>query len=162
MAGHRVVVLQTIELVVKSKIEDIGYTKIKTIISLASDEMTRSKVVDTSSFKRIRIRIDPWYSHILYLWTDFFFLYCFYCNSQLCFFFSLQEVVPDWQQTASNILVAVGNKYINEIMEDILGKFQPGVLPHYFVVQTLASLSDSNGTYFALNTLRVTRLFAPI
>lgn len=75
---------------------------------------------------------------------------------------SLQEVVPDWQQTASNILVAVGNKYINEIMEDILGKFQPGVLPHYFVVQTLASLSDSNGTYFGLNKLRVTRLFAPV
>ncbi|XP_060777885.1 maestro heat-like repeat-containing protein family member 1 isoform X2 [Neoarius graeffei] len=97
VAGHRVVVLQTIELVVKSKLEDISYPKIKTTISLASDEMTRSK-----------------------------------------------EVVPDWQQTASNILVAVGNKYINEIMEDILGKFQPGVLPHYFVIQTLASLSDSN------------------
>ncbi|XP_053484916.1 maestro heat-like repeat-containing protein family member 1 isoform X1 [Ictalurus furcatus] len=97
VAVHRVVVLQTIELVVKSKIEDISYPKIKTTISLASDEMTRSR-----------------------------------------------EVVPDWQQTASNILVAVGNKYINEIMEDILGKFQPGVLPHYFVVQTLASLSDSN------------------
>ncbi|TSK34778.1 Maestro heat-like repeat-containing protein family member 1 [Bagarius yarrelli] len=97
VAGHRVVVLQTIELVVKNKIDDISYPKIKTTISLASDEMTRSK-----------------------------------------------EVVHDWQQTASNILVATGNKYINEIMEDILGKFQPGVLPHYYVVQTLASLSDSN------------------
>ncbi|XP_027005038.2 maestro heat-like repeat-containing protein family member 1 isoform X1 [Tachysurus fulvidraco] len=97
VAGHRVVVLKTIELVVKSKIEDISYPKLKTTITLASDEMTRSK-----------------------------------------------EVVNDWQQTASDILVAVGNKYINEIMEDILGKFQPGVLPHYFVVQTLASLSDSN------------------
>ncbi|XP_053350115.1 maestro heat-like repeat-containing protein family member 1 isoform X1 [Clarias gariepinus] len=97
VSGHRVLVLQTIELVVKSKIDEISYPKIKTTITLASDEMTRSK-----------------------------------------------EVVPDWQQTASNILVAVGNKYINEIMEDILVKFQPGVLPHYFVVQTLASLSDSN------------------
>lgn len=58
----------------------------------------------------------------------------------------MQDVIPDWQQTASNILVAVGNKYINEIMEEILSKFQPGVLPHVFVVQTLASLSDSNGT----------------
>lgn len=96
-AGHRVVVLQTIELVVKSKLDYVSYPKIKTIISLASDEMTRSK-----------------------------------------------ELVPDWQQTASNILVAVGNKYINDIMEDILCKFQPGVLPHFFVVQTLASLSDSN------------------
>ncbi|KAL0985276.1 hypothetical protein UPYG_G00154880 [Umbra pygmaea] len=95
--GHRVLILQTIELVVKTKIDDISYPKIKSIISLASDEMTRSK-----------------------------------------------EVVPEWQQAASNILVAVGNKHINDIMEEILSKFQPGVLPHFFVVQTLASLSDSN------------------
>uniref|UniRef100_A0AAZ3S6M6 Maestro heat-like repeat family member 1 n=1 Tax=Oncorhynchus tshawytscha TaxID=74940 RepID=A0AAZ3S6M6_ONCTS len=73
------------------------YAKIKSIISLASDEMTRSK-----------------------------------------------DVVPDWQQAASNILVAVGNKYINDIMEEILSKFQPGILPHFFVVQTLSSLSESN------------------
>ncbi|KAG9345013.1 hypothetical protein JZ751_009553 [Albula glossodonta] len=97
IVGHRVVILQTIELVVKFKIDEISYPKIKSIISLASDEMTRSK-----------------------------------------------EVVPDWQQAASNILVAVGNKHINDIMEEILSKFQPGVLPHFFVVQTLASLSDSN------------------
>lgn len=57
----------------------------------------------------------------------------------------IQEVIPDWQQAASNILVAVGNKHINDIMEEILSKFQPGVLPHFFVVQTLANLSDSNG-----------------
>lgn len=57
----------------------------------------------------------------------------------------IQEVIPDWQQAASNILVAVGNKHINDIMEEILSKFQPGVLPHFFIVQTLASLSDSNG-----------------
>lgn len=56
-----------------------------------------------------------------------------------------QEVVRNWQKAASNILVAVGNKHINEIMEEILSKFQPGVLPHFFVVQTLANLSDSNG-----------------
>ncbi|RXN31759.1 maestro heat-like repeat-containing family member 1 isoform X1 [Labeo rohita] len=97
VVGHRVVILQTIELVVKSRIDDISYPKIKSVIQLASDEMTKSK-----------------------------------------------EVVPEWQQAASNILVAVGNKYINDIMEEILGKFQPGVLPHFFVVQTLASLSDSN------------------
>ncbi|XP_006635903.2 maestro heat-like repeat-containing protein family member 1 isoform X1 [Lepisosteus oculatus] len=95
--GHRVIILQTIELVVKCKIDAISYKKIKSVISFASDEMTRSK-----------------------------------------------EVVPDWQQAASNILVAVGNKHINDIMEEILSKFQPGVLPHFFVVQTLANLSDSN------------------
>uniref|UniRef100_A0A674NSG4 Maestro heat-like repeat family member 1 n=1 Tax=Takifugu rubripes TaxID=31033 RepID=A0A674NSG4_TAKRU len=94
--AHRVVILQTIELIVGSRIEQISYPRIKSIISLASDEMTRSKVI------------------------------------------------PDWQQAASNILVAVGKKHINDIMEEILSKFQPGLLPHFFVVKTLASLSDSN------------------
>uniref|UniRef100_A0A8D3A1E5 Maestro heat-like repeat-containing protein family member 1 n=1 Tax=Scophthalmus maximus TaxID=52904 RepID=A0A8D3A1E5_SCOMX len=75
---------------------EITSPSIKRIIALASDEMTRSKVI------------------------------------------------PDWQQAASNILVAVGNKHINDIMEEILNKFQPGVLPHFFVVQTLANLSESN------------------
>ncbi|KAK7887111.1 hypothetical protein WMY93_026732 [Mugilogobius chulae] len=97
IVSHRVVILRTIELIVDSKIEEISSNKIKSIISLASDEMTRSK-----------------------------------------------DVIPDWQQAASNILVAVGNKHINDIMEEILSKFQPGVLPHFFVVQTLANLSDSN------------------
>ncbi|XP_041843751.1 maestro heat-like repeat-containing protein family member 1 isoform X2 [Melanotaenia boesemani] len=97
VVSHRVVILQTIELIVSSIIAEISAPRIKSIISLASDEMTRSK-----------------------------------------------EVVPDWQQAASNILVAVGNKHINDIMEEILSKFQPGILPHFFVVQTLASLSDSN------------------
>uniref|UniRef100_A0A671WUQ3 Maestro heat-like repeat family member 1 n=1 Tax=Sparus aurata TaxID=8175 RepID=A0A671WUQ3_SPAAU len=97
LVTHRVVILQTIELIVGCRIEEISYPKIKSIISLASDEMTRSK-----------------------------------------------DVIPDWQQAASNILVAVGNKHINDIMEEILSKFQPGLLPHFFVVQTLANLSDSN------------------
>ncbi|XP_016528557.1 maestro heat-like repeat-containing protein family member 1 isoform X1 [Poecilia formosa] len=97
VVSHRVVVLQTIELIVGCRIEEISAPRIKSIISLASEEMTRSK-----------------------------------------------DVVPDWQQAASNILVAVGNKHINDIMEEILSKFQPGFLPHFFVVQTLANLSDSN------------------
>ena len=42
--AHRVVILQTIELIVGSKIEQINFPRIKSIISLASDEMTRSKV----------------------------------------------------------------------------------------------------------------------
>ncbi|KAK2844253.1 hypothetical protein Q5P01_010912 [Channa striata] len=97
VVSHRVVILQTIEMIVSCKIEEVSFPRIKSIISLASDEMTRSK-----------------------------------------------EVIPDWQQAASNIMVAVGNKHINDIMEEILSKFQPGVLPHFFVVQTLANLSDSN------------------
>ncbi|NXJ72961.1 MROH1 protein, partial [Rostratula benghalensis] len=48
------------------------------------------------------------------------------------------------QQAASNVLVAVGQRFINKVMEEVLTKFQPGILPHYFVLQTFANLSVSN------------------
>lgn len=43
--GHRVAVLQTIELILLSRIDEIGCLRVKSIVSLASDEMTRSKVM---------------------------------------------------------------------------------------------------------------------
>ncbi|KAM5281324.1 maestro heat-like repeat-containing protein family member 1 isoform 2-T2 [Ctenodactylus gundi] len=48
------------------------------------------------------------------------------------------------QQAASGVLVAVGKRFINQVMEEVLSRFQPGVLPHCSVLQTLASLSVSN------------------
>lgn len=41
--------------------------------------------------------------------------------------------------------MAVGKRFINQVMEEVLSRFQPGVLPHCSVLQTLASLSVSNG-----------------
>uniref|UniRef100_A0A8C2Y958 Maestro heat like repeat family member 1 n=1 Tax=Coturnix japonica TaxID=93934 RepID=A0A8C2Y958_COTJA len=55
-----------------------------------------------------------------------------------------KEVVWEWQQAASNVLVAVGQRFINKVMEEVLTKFQPGILPHYFVMQTFANLAVSN------------------
>lgn len=55
-----------------------------------------------------------------------------------------KDLVSDWQQAASSVLVAVGKRFVGMVMEEMLGKFQPGVLPHYFVVQTLANLSVFN------------------
>lgn len=56
-----------------------------------------------------------------------------------------QDLVYDWQQAASSVLVAVGKRFVGMVMEELLSKFQPGILPHGFVVQTLANLSVSNG-----------------
>uniref|UniRef100_A0A7N5JE23 Maestro heat like repeat family member 1 n=1 Tax=Ailuropoda melanoleuca TaxID=9646 RepID=A0A7N5JE23_AILME len=56
----------------------------------------------------------------------------------------VKELVCDWQQAASSVLVAVGKRFIGKVMEELLSKFQPGALPHYFVVQTLANLAASN------------------
>ncbi|CAJ0940213.1 unnamed protein product [Ranitomeya imitator] len=57
---------------------------------------------------------------------------------------SVKDVIFEWQQAASNVLVAVGRRFINSVMEEILVKFQPGILPHFFVMQTLANLSLAN------------------
>ncbi|XP_060099020.1 maestro heat-like repeat-containing protein family member 1 [Heteronotia binoei] len=55
-----------------------------------------------------------------------------------------KDVIVEWQEAASNVLVAVGRRFINTVMEEVLNKFQPGVLPHYFVIRTFASLSVVN------------------
>ncbi|XP_038244380.1 maestro heat-like repeat-containing protein family member 1 isoform X4 [Dermochelys coriacea] len=55
-----------------------------------------------------------------------------------------KEIIYDWQQAASNVLVAAGRRFINKVMEEVLTKFQPGILPHYFIMQTFANLSVSN------------------
>ncbi|XP_069738196.1 maestro heat-like repeat-containing protein family member 1 [Phaenicophaeus curvirostris] len=57
-----------------------------------------------------------------------------------------KEMIRDWQQAASDVLVAVGQRFINKVMEEVLSKFQPGILPHFFVVQTFANLSVANGS----------------
>ena len=53
--------------------------------------------------------------------------------------------MPEWQTAASGVLVSLGKKYCNEVMEVLLEKFQPGILPHFFVVQTMANLAGANG-----------------
>ncbi|XP_054723118.1 maestro heat-like repeat-containing protein family member 1 [Uloborus diversus] len=55
-----------------------------------------------------------------------------------------KEIVPEWQNLASGILVSLGRKYQNEVMEQLLSNFQPGILPHFFVVQTMANLASAN------------------
>ena len=42
------------------------------------------------------------------------------------------------------MLVALGKRFDHEVMAELLEKLAPGSLPHYFVVQTLASFSSSN------------------
>ncbi|KAM5211025.1 maestro heat-like repeat-containing protein family member 1 isoform 13-T22 [Hipposideros larvatus] len=56
----------------------------------------------------------------------------------------VKDLVCDWQQAASDVLVAVGRRFISMVMEELLHGLQPGILPHYFVVRTLANLSVSN------------------
>lgn len=55
-----------------------------------------------------------------------------------------KDIEADWQSAASEVLVALGGRFDHEVMAELLDKLVPGSLPHYFVVQTLASFSSSN------------------
>lgn len=59
-------------------------------------------------------------------------------------------MIPEWQTAASNLLVAAGQKYTNKVMEELTLHFQPGVLPHFFVVQTLGKLATANCEFIVL------------
>ncbi|XP_033626005.1 maestro heat-like repeat-containing protein family member 1 isoform X2 [Asterias rubens] len=98
---HRVVILQTMERVLKDTLDRVPLPLIPDLVKLASDELTSAK-----------------------------------------------EVNPEWQTAASGVLVALGHKYCNEVMEELVRKFQPGALPHYFVIHTMANLATANSFGF--------------
>ncbi|XP_012944683.1 maestro heat-like repeat-containing protein family member 1 isoform X2 [Aplysia californica] len=94
---HRVVILNTVERILKETLDSVDLSLAVDLIKQASSELTLSK-----------------------------------------------EVSPDWQTAASGVLVALGARYCNEVMGEMLEKFQPGVLPHFFVVQTIGNLAIAN------------------
>ncbi|PIK38286.1 putative maestro heat-like repeat-containing protein family member 1 [Apostichopus japonicus] len=59
-----------------------------------------------------------------------------------------KDVEPEWQTAASNVLVALGRRFCIQVMEELLRKFQPGIIPHFFVIQTMASLAMANSFGF--------------
>ena len=57
-----------------------------------------------------------------------------------------KEVVPEWQEKASALLVSLGRSFCKEIMDFLLERFQPGQIPHFFVIHTMAQLAQVNPT----------------
>ncbi|EGC31710.1 hypothetical protein DICPUDRAFT_50034 [Dictyostelium purpureum] len=55
-----------------------------------------------------------------------------------------KEVVPEWQQISSSLLVSLGLRYPQLIMDELLKRFEPGTIPHYFVMKTLGDFIGSN------------------
>eukprot|EP01111_Echinosteliopsis_oligospora_P007009 TRINITY_DN21543_c0_g1_i1.p1 TRINITY_DN21543_c0_g1~~TRINITY_DN21543_c0_g1_i1.p1 ORF type:complete len:318 (+),score=64.37 TRINITY_DN21543_c0_g1_i1:59-1012(+) len=55
-----------------------------------------------------------------------------------------KEVVPDWQQAASSVFVTLGVKFPNQIMKELLQRFEPGSIPHYFIMKTLGDFVAHN------------------
>lgn len=55
-----------------------------------------------------------------------------------------QDVIPEWQSAASNLLSTIGKKYAKDVMQELLTKFHTGHLPHFFIISTLGQLATSN------------------
>uniref|UniRef100_A0A2C9KZ46 Maestro heat-like repeat-containing protein family member 1 n=1 Tax=Biomphalaria glabrata TaxID=6526 RepID=A0A2C9KZ46_BIOGL len=94
---HRIIILNTVEKILKERLEFVNPELAISLIKQASSELTQNK-----------------------------------------------EVSPEWQTAASGVLVALGMKFCNDVMGEMLEKFQPGILPHFFVVQTIGNLAAAN------------------
>ena len=55
-----------------------------------------------------------------------------------------KEVIPDWQQAASDNLISIGQRFPDEVVEVLFAQFTPGSVPHYFVIKTLGQLFYTN------------------
>jgi len=58
-----------------------------------------------------------------------------------------QDVKPEWQTAAANLLVTLGVTYGQEVLQYLVKKVEAGVMPHYFVVKTLGDLAVANRTH---------------
>jgi len=54
----------------------------------------------------------------------------------------LQDVVVDWQSAAHDVIISLGELCAPVVLDQLLGKFEANVLPHYFVVKTLADFAQ--------------------
>ena len=53
-------------------------------------------------------------------------------------------MIPDWQGAASNVLVSLGMKYATIILDQLMVRFVPGSVPHYFIMKSLGDLFSAN------------------
>ena len=119
--SHRVVLLRLMEEVSKEHINSIDTDLAYKMIALGSAELTQTHVLS------LPLSVSSLFSLSFYSLLSF------------------QEVIPEWQTAASNLLSTLGRRYAKEVMQELLTKFQTGVQPHFFVVQTFGQLATSNG-----------------
>jgi hypothetical protein len=56
---------------------------------------------------------------------------------------------------ASQVLVTLGNRFCTTVMDSLLQKFQPGTMPHIYLLKTLGALSVQNGMFMFVAILEI-------
>lgn len=57
---------------------------------------------------------------------------------------SKTEVIPEWQGAASALLVSLGMRFPVQILDELMKRFSPGTVPHYFIMKSLGDLFVAN------------------
>jgi hypothetical protein len=58
------------------------------------------------------------------------------------------EIVPEWQGTASELLVSLASNFGKIVLEELTQRFTPGNVPHYYVLKAFGDFASTNS--FAL------------
>ena len=70
---------------------------------------------------------------------------------------SSRDVQSDPQGAASTILVTMGMRLPEQLMDEMLKRFGSGQVPHFFVMKTLADFAAANALYFVPKLKQVRR-----
>lgn len=63
-----------------------------------------------------------------------------YCMQEI----TKKDSSAELQQSTSKVIVAIGIRHHSEVMDKLFAKFQPGTIPGYYVIKTVADLSSAN------------------
>ncbi len=73
-----------------------------------------------------------------------------------------QEVKTDWQAPASTVLSLLSRLHPDEVIDELLNVFKPGVEPHYYVVKTIADVASANSVRFTLRLREIINRIIPV
>jgi len=123
---HRITLLQITERVLSLRRELVNNSIAEPMVDLCMSDMTREKVLSSSS----RPPPPP------PLWCE--------RDEQPSDEPTPQEIMADWQGAASAVLVAAGMQWPELVMEQLLVRFLPGSIPHYYVMKTIGDFTAAN------------------
>jgi len=69
----------------------------------------------------------------------------------LFLFLFYQEVLPQWQNAASALMIAFAADYGPDVYAVLVKQLDPGVMPHFFIVKTLGDYAVANRPFFAIS-----------
>ncbi|KNC53573.1 uncharacterized protein AMSG_01283 [Thecamonas trahens ATCC 50062] len=73
-----------------------------------------------------------------------------------------KDVKADWQGAASTLLVELGKRFGAEVLDSLLGHFEPNTMPHYFTLKTMGDFARSNPMYLVPNLKSILGRMLPL